>query len=306
MRSLSRHHKATDFEVVVVDSGSFDGCAEMLAAEFPSAIFLQSEENLGFARANNLGASRACGQSVLFLNPDTEFIEDTIQVLAAQLETLPGAGAVGCRLLNRDRSLQTSCVQPFPTVLNRVIDSEFLRRRFPRWKIWGMRPLFAGRAVPVDAVSGACILMERQFFLSIGGFAEVYFMYGEDVDLCYKIKQAGLRVYYIPETSLLHFGGGSSQQSASNFSNVMLRESTYRFMQRHRGTVTAILFRSATTVVSMARMILVALLLPFPGRSVVQHGAGSLQKWLAILRWGLGLECWVRRYPKSQDLSAAR
>ena len=142
-------------EIIVVDSGSFDGCDEMLAREFSSVIFIQSKKNIGFAKANNLGASRARGRCLLFLNPDTEFFEDSIRVLMEQLRTLLQAGAVGCKLLNSDRSLQASCVQAFPTVCNQVLNSEFLRRKFPNWKMWCNAALFANppQPMPVQVIS---------------------------------------------------------------------------------------------------------------------------------------------------------
>ncbi len=297
LHSLSRHHAGSNLEVIVVDGASFDGCDNMLTSEFPSAHYIQSATNVGFAKANNLGVRKAAGPYVLFLNPDTEFIEDSVSVLLGLLKSLPMAGAVGCRLLNEDRSVQTSCVQAFPTALNRALDSELLRRMFPRWKCWGMRALQSNEPAVVDAISGACILMPRQLFDEIGGFTEAFFMYGEDVDLCFKIGRAGRHVYYVGQTSLVHFGGGSSQQSASNFSNVMFRESTYRFLKRNRGAPAAIAFRLAMMASAVARLIALILLLPFGGGRGIGSRTGSLRKWFFVLRWGLGLESWVADFP---------
>lgn len=288
-------------EVVVVDNGSFDGCGEMLAREFPPVRFIQSEKNIGFARANNLGARLAGGRCLLFLNPDTEFFEDSLRVLAEQLSTLPQAGAAGCRLLNSNRTLQTSCVQSFPTVANQVLNSEFLRRRFPRWKLWGNAVLSddASRPAPVEVVSGACLLVRREVFEAVGGFTEQYFMYGEDADLCFKIARAGHRVYYTPQTGIIHHGGSSSRQAQTNFANVMMRESIYRFLKLNRGPVTAGAYRIALSVLSVVRLPLILVLLPVSSGGVVRHGAGSLRKWFSILRWGLGLESWVQTYPET-------
>src|SRR5690606_31300734 len=138
---LQRHGWSSDIEVIVVDSASFDGCDKMLAAEFPAAVYIQSDSNIGFARANNLGLRHARGGYILFLNPDTEFIEPAIPRLLESMTADSTIGAMGCKLLNRDRSLQTSCVQSFPTPLNQALDSEWLRIRTPHSPLWGMAAL---------------------------------------------------------------------------------------------------------------------------------------------------------------------
>jgi GT2 family glycosyltransferase len=301
LASLNSHCRGISMEIIVVDGGSFDGCGEMLAREFPSVVFIQSDKNVGFARANNLGVRQARGRCLLFLNPDTEFFEDSICVLLERISALSQAGAIGCRLLNSDRSLQASCVQAFPTVLNQVFNSEFLRRRFPNWKMWGIAALFADPPQPavVEVVSGACLMVRRDVFEAVGGFTELYFMYGEDADICFKIARAGHRVYYTPETSVIHHGGSSSRQAQTNFSNVMMRESLYRFFKLNHGRPAAAAYRIAMSVLSVIRLPLIFVLLPLSSGSLVRHGTGSLRKWFSILRWGLGLESWVQTYPET-------
>ena len=288
--SLQRHCPRPDMEVIVVDGASFDGCGEMLAREFPSVIFIQSELNVGFAKANNLGARSARGENLLLLNPDTEFVEDSISVMLAAQAGQPAAGAIGCRLLNRDQSLQTSCVQAFPTALNQALDSEFLHKLFPRSSLWGMAPLHSGsdQPTPAEAISGACILVKRKFFEEVGGFTESYFMYGEDLDLCFKLTRAGHPSCYVPGTRLIHYGGGSTGQAVSNFSTVMMRVSVHQFIWKHHGPFSALAYRLSTAFSALVRLILICPLLLF-GNRVVSHGQGSLRKWSAILRWSLGL-----------------
>ncbi len=291
LRSLYRHVTTTSFEVIVVDGASFDGCDVMLATEFPDARYVQSAANVGFARANNLGATQARGRYLLFLNPDTELLDDALSLLLGRLRSLPNAGAVGCRLLNRDRSLQTSCVQAFPTVFNQIVDSEFLRARFPRWSIWGTAAFVATgfSPAPVQAVSGACILISRARYDAIGGFSEHYFMYGEDLDLCYKVHRSGAIVYYVSEVAIVHFGGGSSTQVASAFSNVMMRESVCRFVRHHHGWLAAFAYRVGMTITALLRLAAIGPMMLL-GNSVVRHGSGSWTKWVAILGWSIGVQ----------------
>jgi GT2 family glycosyltransferase len=292
LRSLFKHSVQTSTEVIVVDGASFDGCGEMLAREFPTVIFVQGMENLGFAKANNLGAKYARGGNLLFLNPDTELIEDSVSVLLGHLATLPDAGAVGCRLLNSDRSVQTSCIQSYPTFLNQVLDSEFLRRLLPKSPLWGMKALYMVNPLPseVEVISGACILIKRTVFEDVGGFSEIYFMYAEDLDLCCKIQRADFRTYYVPATSIVHHGGGSSRESVNSFSSVMMRESVFRFLKTNRGLTSALLYRAGMMASSCGRMLLIVPLLLISSKRVPRHGAYSVQKWKAILRWSCGMK----------------
>lgn len=291
LQSLFTHCRTVDYEVIVVDSGSFDGCDEMLGREFPTVKYVQSPENVGFARANNLGARQATGDNLLFLNPDTLLIEDSVGLMLAQLRSLPQAGALGCRLLNADRSLQTSCVQAFPTVWNQMLDSEFLRLRYPHWRLWGITALYAQPQISteVEVVSGACLLCTRESFERVSGFSENYFMYGEDLDLCFKLRRTGFKVYYVPATELVHLGGGSSRQAASNFSTVMMHASVFRFIHTHYGPASALAYRFSSTLTALVRLVLIVPLLFF-GNRLVRHGSDSLRKWAAVLRWSLGLE----------------
>lgn len=298
LTSFYKHCRSVPFEVIVVDGASFDGCDAMLAAAFPAVRFIQSPDNVGFARANNLGAKSACGEYLLLLNPDTLLLEDSPKILIDALTGLPNAGAVGCRLLNRDRSLQTSCVQAFPTVFNQVFASDFLHRRFPHWRVWGVWPLYASPPKPeaVEVISGACMLFRRSQFEAVGGFTESYFMYAEDLDLCFKVRASGRLVYYTPATSIVHFGGGSTDQAASNFSNVMMRRSVHAFMRLHRGPLAAAAYRAGLALSALIRVTLIGPLLIF-GNRIVRHGTDSWRKWFAILRWSLGLDATGRPAP---------
>src|SRR4030066_516351 len=123
---------AIEFEIVVIDNASFDGSGEMLKQCYPQVQFIQSEKNLGFSKANNEAFRVTHGQYVLFLNPDTEIVGTAIPIMLGYLQQMPNAGSVGCKLLNADKTVQTSCIQPFPTILNQFLDSEFLRALWPK------------------------------------------------------------------------------------------------------------------------------------------------------------------------------
>jgi GT2 family glycosyltransferase len=291
--SIYRYTQDIDYEVIVVDSGSFDGCGELIDTDFPAVRFIQSEANLGFAGANNLAFRHSRGRNILFLNPDTELTSAAVNLLADFVERRPNAGAVGCRLLNRDGSVQTSCIQAYPTLLNQLLNTEYLRRLSPTSGLWGMAPLFSSERDPaeVEVVSGACLMMRRSTFEQIGGFGEEYFMYAEDLDLCYKAAQAGFRNYYLPQATVRHFGGGATESAPSEFAVVMMRESVWRFLRKTRGAVYGVSYRLATMVSAAIRLGILILLMPL--QHVLHLGARqphTIRKWIAILAWSLRIK----------------
>jgi N-acetylglucosaminyl-diphospho-decaprenol L-rhamnosyltransferase len=296
---------ALSFEIVVIDSGSFDGCHTVLDLSRPNLHFIQSDTNLGFARANN-EAFKAChGENILFLNPDTVVIGFAIETLHQQLCSLPSTGLVGAKLLNRDGTIQTTYIRAFPTILNQVLESEMFRGLFPRSRLWGTAPLFDALEGPceVDAVSGACVMIKRSVFESVGMFSAEYFMYSEDIDLCYKARRDGWKTYYIPTAVVTHYGGESSSKSpVSVLSSVMMLESRWRFFVKTRSRWYGNLYRLFMGMASMVRIGIAVILWPLG----VLAGRRSrvevvLRNWTARLRWAFGGEKWVKTYPPSKE-----
>ncbi len=310
LASIRDNAGGLNYEVIVVDNASYDGCEQMVKSEFPQAIFIQSDQNLGFARANNMAFAHCKGRNVLFLNPDTEIQGVALQQLVASLESIPTAGMVGARLLNSDLSLQTTCVTALPSILNQALGSDHLRRAFPKWWIWGMRPLFEEPQGPVsvEAISGACMMANREVIEQVGGFSTDYFMYSEDMDLCVKIAKGGCKIYYVPTARIVHHAAGSSSsRQESNFSSIMLHESVLRFMELHRGRPYAILYTSSTAFVAACRILLLVVALPMaihPGGC--QFLSRAFSKWWDVLAWSLGLTRWVSyQQPPARPLSQA-
>jgi len=295
--SIYGNTKRVQYEILVVDNASFDGCCEMLTEEFPAVRFIQSRENGGFARANNLGFRSALGRMVLFLNPDTEIQGPAIDRMLQFLETTSDAGLVGARLLNSDLSTQTSCIQKFPTIVNQAVDAELLRRLFPKLSLWGIRQLIEAPAsgAAVEVISGACQMIRREAFERVGMFDEKFFMYAEDVDLCYRMFASGRKNYYVGDATVIHHGGQSSGSSPqSNFSAVVLRESLYRFFEKHRGPACGNTYRITMALVANLRlMLLVCVFILSIGLYRKKTVLGAFRKWAAVLRWSLGLESWV-------------
>jgi N-acetylglucosaminyl-diphospho-decaprenol L-rhamnosyltransferase len=293
---LNSIHANTDklsLEIFVVDNASFDGCEEMIANEFPNVLFIQLEKNIGFAGANNLAFSGSKGRNTLFLNPDTKIQERALERLVAELESHADAGLIGAHLLNADLTVQTTCITALPGILNQSLNLECLRRTFPRLKIWGMWPLFdaAKVTVSVEAISGACMLGRREVIESVGAFSMDYLMYAEDMDLCVKIHQAGWQIYYVPDAKIVHYGGRSSSfRKESNFSNIVLRKSIYRFFQIHRGSLYANCYRLSAVLISILRILVLATVFPLLALSAQRQAlTRALSKWCSILGWSIGL-----------------
>jgi GT2 family glycosyltransferase len=295
-----------DYEIIVVDSGSFDGCGDMLLDFFPEVRFVQSRENVGFGRANNLGVRYARGDVLLLLNPDTEVRGRAIEELYTRVHELPRPGVIGCRLLNTDGSLQRNCVQPFPTIPNQILNCEALQRWFPKIGLWLTATTFkdAASPVPVEAVSGACMAVHRRVFDLVGGFSTEYFMYGEDLDLCYKTRAAGLVNYHVPRVEIVHHGGGSTGQS--RFSEIMIRESVRRMLTKTRGDYYSLGYRIGLTGAAIVR--LGVLLMIFPA-ALIRHRtnrwSAAFGRWQSVLRWGVGLESWARGYGRPRQAKHA-
>jgi GT2 family glycosyltransferase len=299
LASLYSNTSGVTFEILVVDNASFDGCGEMIRREFPAVRFIQSPKNLGFAQANNLGVEHSTGRILLFLNPDTQVVGPAVVRMAACVESVPDAGVFGLKLLNSDLSVQTSCVLSFPSVLNQVLDSNYLRAMFPKSSLWGNRVLFedSRNPIPAEGVSGACLMVRRSVFEKVGRFSCAYFMYGEDIDLCFRIRQAGWKNYYVGDATVIHHGGQSTNSHSDDyFSSILMRESILTFVRTHRGKLYALVLQSATALAALCRLSLLAVAMALPLGVRRRHAVCfAFGKWTRVFRWAIGLETWVRQ-----------
>lgn len=292
--SVYEHTHHVSFEIVVVDNASPEGGIESLLNEFAALKLIQSKGNLGFAGANNIGFKHSSGKYVLFLNPDTKLVSPSIDVLLKQLRKLTDVGILGCKLLNTDMTVQLSSIQTFPTILNQAVDAEYLRLRWPQCGLWKIGPLFSDGPglVEVDIIPGACMLMRRDVFERVGMFSEDYFMYAEDLDLNYKVRDAGFKNYYLGSTAIVHHGGrSSSQQTVSHWATIMKYRAMIRLFRKTRGRLYAAIYRITMAAVAMTRVCL--LMFMYPLSNVVwsrQSLNFALNKWTRVLRWAVAGE----------------
>lgn len=288
------------FEIIVVDNASPAGDADLLEAQLREARVIKSSENLGFAGANNLGFKQSSGEYVLFLNPDTKLVGSAINLMLQGMHSLPEAGILGCKLLNTDLSIQTSCIQTFPTILNQVLDSDWLRLRWPNSRLWGTWPLFSHSLKPakVEVISGACMLVRRDVFEQVGLFTEDYFMYAEDLDLCNKVVQAGYSNYYLDTATVIHYGGRSSNRDRAT---QMKWKSIAQFCEKRRGNVYALIFRIAMVTAATVRLMAIA------GAGLFGNAFGTPQSRRSVsAKWKLVLKTMLAPSTRSGAFRDAR
>jgi len=216
LKSICNAEFNGSLEIWVVDNGSMDSSVEMLTKEFPDVHCIFETENKGFAFANNRALKQVQSKYILLLNPDTILVDDVLNKLVEFMNLHPNVGICGPKLLNKDGTFQPQCKRGFPTPI--VVLSYFLKLHllFPKNKIFGkylLTYLNPDLINEVDSVSGACMLMRKEALDSVGFLDENFFMYGEDIDLCYRVKKLGWKIYYIPDALVMHYGGhGGTQQ----------------------------------------------------------------------------------------------
>ncbi|MBR4786078.1 MAG: glycosyltransferase [Fibrobacter sp.] len=201
-----------DSQIIVLDNGSKEPILPEIKKFFPEVLWLNSEENLGFGRGCNFAEKQATKPYLFFINPDTVVSRDSFTKVLDFMEEHPESGTVGCRILNEDGSIQWACRRSFPTIVSAVSKTIGLAALFPKNKLlasYNMTYADPDEVTEVDAISGSFFCMRRDVYEKLNGFDEDFFMYGEDLDLCFRTKQMGLKNYYTPVTNILHFKGQS-------------------------------------------------------------------------------------------------
>ncbi|MDR2119917.1 MAG: glycosyltransferase family 2 protein [Tannerella sp.] len=212
--SVTRATRLIASEIFVVDNCSADRSVEYLKPLFPNVHFIENRENAGFSKANNQAIETACGEYVLLLNPDTVVGEDTLIRVCDFMDAHPGAGALGVKMIDGYGRFLPESKRGFPSPWNAFCKMTGLSALFPLSKTFGgyhIRYLDENKPHKVDILSGAFMLIRRQALDKSGLLDETFFMYGEDIDLSYRIGQAGFDIYYLPET-IIHYKGESTRK----------------------------------------------------------------------------------------------
>ena len=224
-----------NLEVVVVDNASTDCSTEMLAREFPHVQLIKNDRNRGFSQASNQGIRATSAPYVLSLNPDTILRPGALARLAGYLEEHSDVGAVGPKIVRPDGSLDLAARRSFPSPKVAFYRLSLLSRIFPRHRAlsrYNLTHKSPDVEQDIDSGTAACLMFRRRALDQVGLYDEDFFMYGEDLDLCYRLKAGGWRIVYLPTAVVLHYKGQSSRQR----SNAMIREfhrSMWIFFSKH-------------------------------------------------------------------------
>ncbi len=244
LHSVRRAIEGTDSEVFVVDNNSVDGSVTMIQEKFPDVITIANKENSGFSKANNQAIKKARGEYILLLNPDTIVEDDTFAKVIQFMDEHPDAGGLGVKMLDGKGNFLPESKRGLPTPAVAFYKIFGLSRLLPKSKIFGkyhLGFLDKERTHEIEILSGAFMLLRKSVLNEIGLLDETFFMYGEDIDLSYRITKAGYKNYYFPETRIIHYKGESTKKSSVNYV-VVFYNAMAIFAKKHFSTKNARLF----------------------------------------------------------------
>src|SRR3954466_5259108 len=236
--------KKIDIEVFVVDNNSVDGSVAMVQARFPFVQLIEKKKNTGFSHANNQAIRIAKGEYILLLNPDTVVEEDTFEKVVTFMDAHPEAGGLGVKMIDGKGKFLPESKRGLPTPTVAFYKIFGLAALFPKSKLFGkyhLGYLDKDQIHQVEILSGAFMLMRKSTLDKVGLLDETFFMYGEDIDLSYRIILGGYKNYYFPETRIIHYKGESTKKSSVNYVFVFYRAMVI-FAQKHFSQNNAKLF----------------------------------------------------------------
>ncbi len=235
LESVYAGANGTPLDIWVVDNNSRDNSVAMLKSLFPMVRVIQNSSNVGFSRANNVVISQSRSDFILLLNPDTLIIDDAIERVVKFMKEHPEVGIAGCKVLNRDGTLQLACRRSIPTPEVAFYRVTGLSKLFPRSRVmakYNMTYESPDQMHEVDAVSGAFLMIRRKVVEEIGPLDERFFMYGEELDWCLRTKRAGWSVMYYPEAQIVHYKGESTKYN-SRKAAIEFHRAMYLFHRKH-------------------------------------------------------------------------
>ena len=245
LKSVELSTKKIKNEVFIVDNNSQDGSIEMVKKKFPKYLLIQNKKNVGFSKANNQAIKKAKGKYILLLNPDTILEEDTLKKCINFINNHKKTGSLGVKMIDGNGNFLPESKRSFPSPLVAFYKIFGLSDLFPKSKIFGkyhLSFLDENKIHEVDVLSGAFFLTKKSILNKIGFLDEKFFMYGEDIDLSYRIKQAGYKNYYFPKTKIIHYKGESTKKASMNYVFLFYKAMSIFYNKHFKGSHTFILY----------------------------------------------------------------
>jgi len=243
LNSLAENQDGYPQEIIVVDNASSDGSPEIVKKEYPHVKLIRNEENLGFAKANNIGIEAGSGKYVALVNSDIVVLRDCIKKMIEFMDRNPSVGMAGPRILNPDRTLQVSC-RHFPSVWNNLCQVLGLNKVFPK-AVFFSEPLMKYWALDVerkvDVLSGCFWMLRRAALDEVGLLDEDFFIYGEDIDWCKRFHQAGWDVMFYPGAEAIHFGWASSNNAPIRF-YIEMQKADLQYWEKHHSKAAQMIY----------------------------------------------------------------
>lgn len=256
LQSLTLDTSLQMAEIILVDNASSDGSPVMVKERFPHVKLICNDQNLGFAKANNIGIRLSTGRYICLVNSDVIVLKDCFNSMLAYMDEHPEIGMLGPKILNPDRTLQPSCMG-FPTLWNMFCRALALDKLFPGSKLFGGRLMnfWAHDTVSSAEVLNGCFLMVRREALEqVGLLDENFFFYGEDIDWCKRFHDAGWNVMFSPSAEAIHYGGASSSSAPIRF-YIEMQRADLQYWKKHHGMPSWILYVSISCLHHALRFI---------------------------------------------------
>ncbi len=271
--SIKKASQNLFIEIIVIDNASDDGSVEFIREKIPEIILIANKSNEGFGKANNQGLKIAEGKFILLINPDTLVAEDTFIKMMDFFNANPQAGMAGCKILNPDGTLQLACRRSFPGPWTAFTKVTGLSTIFPKSKLfarYNLTYLDENQTYEVDAISGSFMMLRKEVLDKVGGFDEQFFMYGEDLDLCYRIQKAGFKIYYVHSTQIIHYKGESTKRSVLDETKIFY-QAMHLFVKKHLSSSLivemilrfAIAIRTVLAFIGKSKLILLGIILDY-------------------------------------------